>query len=154
MDFITVFSFIIFMVLVPFAAMGVHWLGSRAGELIQARVDNEALRGVLLRLNDAVVTAVKDLEQTVVDEIKTAAEDGRISREERRRIKEKAVRHVKSYLGPKGLKELGSVLGLWDLAIEDFIGSKVEAAVLDLRRNSAPKPSGNVPVDAAAPPAP
>jgi len=149
MEFVTVFSFIIFMVLVPFAAMGVHWLGSRAGELIQARVDNEALRSVLLRLNDAVVTAVKDLEQTVVDEVKAAAEDGRISREERRRIKEKAVRHVKSYLGPKGLKELGSVLGLWDLAIEDFIGSKVEAAVLDLRRTATAGPSG----DASAAPA-
>lgn len=153
MDFITVFSFIIFMVLVPFAAMGVHWLGSRAGELIQAKVDNEALRGVLLRLNDAVVTAVHDLEQTVVNEVKAAAEDGRISREERRRIKEKAVRHVKSYLGPKGLKELGSVLGLWDLAVEDFIGSKVEAAVLDLRKSSAPKPSDNAPTDAAPSPA-
>jgi len=142
MDFITAFSFIIFMALTPFAAMGVYWLGVRAGELIQARVDNEALRCVLLRLNDAVVTAVKDLEQSVVDEVKAAAEDGRISREERRRIKEKAVRHVKSYLGPKGLKELGGVLGLWDLAVEDFIGSKVEAAVLDLRRTAAGNPSG------------
>ena len=142
MDFITAFSFIIFMALTPFAAMGVYWLGVRAGELIQARVDNEALRCVLLRLNDAVVTAVKDLEQSVVDEVKAAAEDGRISRGERRRIKEKAVRHVKSYLGPKGLKELGGVLGLWDLAVEDFIGSKVEAAVLDLRRTAAGNPSG------------
>ena len=148
MDFIAVFSFIIFMVLVPFAAAGVHWLGSRAGDLIRAKVDNEALRGVLLRLNDAVVTAVKDLEQTVVDEMKVAAEDGRISREERRRIKDKAVRHVKSYLGPTGLKELGNVLGLWDLAVEDFIGSKVEAAVLDLRRAGAP----TAPVPAPATP--
>ena len=147
MEFVTVFSFIIFMVLVPFAAAGVHWLGSRAGDLIRAKVDNEALRGVLLRLNDAVITAVKDLEQTLVDEVKLAAEDGRISREERRRIKDKAVRQVKSYLGPTGLKELKDVLGLWDLAVEDFIGSKVEAAVLDLRRAEATIPT--VPAPAA-----
>ena len=138
MEFVTVFSFIIFMVLVPFAAAGVHWLGSRAGDLIRAKVDNEALRGVLLRLNDAVITAVKDLEQTLVDEVKLAAEDGRISREERRRIKDKAVRQVKSYLGPTGLKELGAVLGLWELSVEDFIGSKVEASVLDLKRTAVP----------------
>ena len=147
MEFVTVFSFIIFMVLVPFAAAGVHWLGSRAGDLIRAKVDNEALRGVLLRLNDAVITAVKDLEQTLVDEVKLAAEDGRISREERRRIKDKAVRQVKSYLGRTGLKELKDVLGLWDLAVEDFIGSKVEAAVLDLRRAGAP--TAPVPAPAA-----
>jgi len=145
MEFVTVFSFIIFMVLVPFTVMGVHWLGSRAGDLIRAKVDNEALRGVLLRLNDAVVTAVKDLEQTLVDQVKAAAEDGRISREERRRIKDKAVRHVKSYLGPTGLKELKDVLGLWDLAVEDFIGSKVEAAVLDLRRAGAPTATAPAP---------
>lgn len=153
MDFINAFSFIIFMALVPFAVMGVVWLGGRAGDLIKAKVDNEALRGVLLRLDDAVVTAVKDLEQTVVDEVKAAAEDGRISREDRRRIKEKAVRQVKSYLGPKGLKEMGSVLGLWDLAVEDFIGSKVEAVVHDLRRVAAEPPGVDDRGDAASAPA-
>ena len=138
MDFITAFSFIIFLVLVPLTAIGVTWLGGRVGELIQAKVSNETLRGVLLRLDDAVVTAVKDLEQTIVAEAKAAASDGKISREEARRIKDKAVRQVKSYLGPDGLKELGAVLGLWELSVEDFIGSKVEASVLDLKRIAVP----------------
>ena len=138
MDFITAFSFIIFLVLVPLTAIGVTWLGGRVGELIQAKVNNETLRGVLLRLDDAVVTAVKDLEQTIVADAKVAAADGKISREEARRIKDKAVRQVKSYLGPDGLKQLGTVLGLWELSVEDFIGSKVEASVLDLKRTAVP----------------
>jgi len=138
MDFITAFSFIIFLVLVPLTAIGVTWLGGRVGELIQAKVNNETLRGVLLRLDDAVVTAVKDLEQTIVADAKVAAADGKISREEARRIKDKAVRRVKSSLGPDGLKQLGSVLGLWELSVEDFIGSKVEASVLDLKRTAVP----------------
>ena len=138
MDFISAFSFIVFLVLVPLTAIGIAWLGGRVGELVQAKVGNETLRGVLLRLQDAVETAVKDLEQTVVADAKAAASDGRISREEGRRIKDKAVRQVKSYLGPTGLKQLGEVLGLWELSVEDFIGSKVEASVLDLKRAAPP----------------
>ena len=148
MDFISAFSFIVFLVLVPLTAIGVAWLGGRVGELVQAKVGNEALRGVLLRLQDAVVTAVKDLEQTIVADAKAAASDGRISREEARRIKDKAVRQVKSYLGPTGLKQLGEVLGLWELSVEDFIGSKVEASVLDLKRAApltAPVPPPTAP---------
>ena len=137
MDFINTFSSIIVQVLVPVAAMGIAWLGRRVGELIQAKVSNETLQGVLIRLDGAVVTAVKDLQQTVVDEAKAAAEDGRISREECRRIKGKAIRQVKSFLGPKGLRELVEVLGLGELNAEDFIGSKVEASVLDLKRANA-----------------
>ena len=138
MDFIIVFSFIIFMVLVPFASMGVHWLGARAGELIQARVDNERLRTILLRLDDAVVTAVKDLGQTLVGELRARTKDGKLSREDRRHLKETAVRHVKTYLGSTGLKELGRVLGLWELSVDDLIKSKVEATVHDLKRAATP----------------
>jgi uncharacterized membrane protein YebE (DUF533 family) len=43
---------------------------------------------VLVRLDDAVITAVKDLQQTVVAEIKAATADGKISEAEKRRIKE------------------------------------------------------------------
>ncbi len=141
MDFITVFSFIVFLVLVPLTVMGVSWLGGRAGELIQAKVDNEYLRSALLRLDDAVVTAVKDLQQTLAKEFRALSADGKLSREDRRRLKDTAVRHVKSYLGPTGLKDLAKVLGLWELSIEDFIGSKVEAAVHDMKRGDDRPPT-------------
>jgi hypothetical protein len=61
---------------------------------------------VLVRLDDAVVTAVKDLQQTVVAEIKAVTADGKISEAEKQRIKDAAVANVKSYLrcrrSPKG----------------------------------------------------
>jgi hypothetical protein len=133
MDFITVFSFIVFLVLVPFAATGIHWLGARAGELSHAKVKNERLRAALLRLEDAVVTAVKDVEQTLVVEYRELARDGKLSREDRRRLKETAVRKVKTFLGSAGLKELGNVLDVWELGVEDLIGAKVEATILDMK---------------------
>ena len=158
MDFITVFSFIVFLCLVPFAAMGVHWLGTRAGEMFQAKVRmteaivrNERLRAVLQRLDDAVVTAVKDIEQTLVAEAKALAADGKLSREDRRRLKEAAVRRIKTFLGSAGLKELGEVLDVWELSVEDFIGAKVEANVLDMKHagQSAPE-TGDTPVEEAS----
>lgn len=148
MDFITVFSFIVFLVLVPFAATGIHWLGARAGELIQAKVKNERLRAALLRLEDAVVTAVKDVEQTLVVEYRELARDGKLSREDRRRLKETAVRKVKTFLGSAGLKELGNVLDVWELSIEDLIGAKVEATILDMK--TATPPAASTPTDEPA----
>ena len=145
MDFITVFSFIIFMCLVPFAAMGVHWLGTRAGDLLQAKmrlaqatIDSERLSAALLRLEDAVVTAVKDIEQTLVAEYRRLSADGKLSREDRRRLKETAVRKVKTFLGSAGLKELGNVLDVWELSVEDLIGAKVEATILDMKTATPP----------------
>lgn len=138
MDFITIVASVFFLFLVPLAAMGAHWLGARAGDLIQAKVKNERLRAALLRLEDAVVTAVKDVEQTLVVEYRALARDGKLSREDRRRLKETAVRKVKTFLGSAGLKELGNVLDVWEMSVEDLIGAKVEATILDMKKAAPP----------------
>ena len=145
MDFINVFSFIVFLVLVPFGVMGIHWLGARAGDLLHAKLQltqtsmqGERLRAALLRLEDAVVTAVKDIEQTLVAEYRRLSADGKLSREDHRRLKEAAVRRVKTFLGSTGLKELGSVLDVWELSVEDLIGAKVEATILDMKQGATP----------------
>ena len=145
MDFINVFSFIVFMVLVPFGVMGIQLHGARAGDLLHAKlqltqtsVQGERLRAALLRLEDAVVTAVKDIEQTLAAEYRALASDGKLSREDRRRLKEIAVRRVKTFLGSTGLKELGSVLDVWELSVEDLIGAKVEATILDMKQGATP----------------
>ena len=160
MDFITAFSFIVFLCLVPFAATGVHWLGTRAGELLQTKIrlaqttiDNERLSAALLRLENAVVTAVKDIEQTLVAEYRRLSADGKLSREDHRRLKEAAVRRVKTFLGSAGLKEIGSVLDVWELSVEDFIGAKIEATILDMKQGAPPAPappSGDTQAEAAA----
>lgn len=132
MDF-TEIALVALQILSPVLLAGLTWLAARVAALIQARVKNEHLRGVLVRLEDAVFTAVKDVQQSVVDEIKAASADGKISASERQRIKGAAVGNVKSYLGPKGVAELGRVLGLGAGALDGLIASKVEAAVHDIR---------------------
>ena len=60
-------------VLSPLLLGGITWLAARAADLIRSKIDREHLRGALVRLDDAVVPAVKELEQTAGDE---AAEPG------------------------------------------------------------------------------
>jgi hypothetical protein len=84
---------------------------------------------------DAVLpmTAVKDLQQTVVDEIKAANADGKITDAEKLKIKNTALANVKSYLGTKGIRVLSGVFGLSGGALDGFLSSKIESAVHDLR---------------------
>lgn len=124
-------------ILSPVLLAALAWAAAKLAQLIRVKIKHEYLRGVLIRLEDAVVVSVKDLQQTVVEEIKAASADGKISDDEKKRIKEKALASVKSHLGTKGLSELATVLGLDGGAIDGFLSSRVEAAVHDLRRATA-----------------
>lgn len=131
-------------VLSPVLIAALTWAAAKLAQLVRAKVKNEYLRGVLVRLDDVVFTAVKDLQQTVVNEIKLASADGKITDVEKRRIKDQAIANVKSHLGTKGIGELAKVLGLDSGAIDGLLSSKVEAAVHDLRRASAATPVAEV----------
>jgi hypothetical protein len=131
------FGFTMLEVLAPIVVAGLTWLSAKLAQLIQAKVKNEYLRGMLVRLDEAVFTAVKDLQQTVVDAIKAATADGKITEVEKQRIKQAAIDNVKSHLGTKGLAELGQILGLTITSVEGLIASKVEAAVHDIRGAAA-----------------
>jgi len=123
-------------ILSPVLLAALTWAATKLAMYIQARIQNEYLRNVLVRLEDAVFTAVKDLQQSVVEEVKAASADGKISDDEKKRIKEKAIASIKAHIGTKGLSEVAKVLGLDSGALDGFLSSKVEAAVHDLRRTS------------------
>jgi len=120
----------------PVLLAALTWVAAKVAQLVRAKIKNEYLKGVLVRLDDVVFTAVKDLQQRVVDEIKAASSDGKITDAEKKGIKDKAIVSVKSHLGTKGIGELAKVLGLDSGALDGLLSSKVEAAVHDLRRAS------------------
>lgn len=122
----------------PLLLAALTWAAAKLAQLIRAKVQNEYLKGVLVRLDDAVFTAVKDLQQSVVEQIKAASADGKITDDEKKQIKERALASVKSHVGTKGLAEAAKVLGLEGGALETLLSSKVEAAVHDLRRTAPP----------------
>jgi hypothetical protein len=139
-------------ILSPVLLAALTWAAAKLAQLIRVKVRSEYLRQVLVRVDEAVYTAVKDVQQSVVEEIKAASADGKITDEEKKRIKERAITSVRSHLGPKGITEIGTILGLDAGALEGFLSSKVEAAVHDIRR--ATTANGALPGGASVPLAP
>ena len=116
----------------PVILAGLGWLAVRIERYIKAKTDNQYLEGVLVRLNEAVWAEVKETQRNVVDAIKEANKDGKLTEAEKKKIKEAALQNIQSLLGPEGLALLYKVFG-GERAATDFIGKKIEAAVKDMR---------------------
>jgi len=117
----------------PLLLVALSWLSLRVAALINAKVKNERLHGILARLDDAVFMAVREVEQVFVSMLKTSSDDGALTAEDRRNAKDAAVRAARSYLGARGVAELCKVLGLVDDEVERLLGARVESAVYNLR---------------------
>lgn len=129
-------------ILSPLLLAALTWLAAKVAQLISAKVKNEYLRGVLVRLDDAVLAAVREVHQVTVEALKAANADGKLTPEEKAQVKAKAIEAVKSHLGMKGLGELAKVLGLGGDAVEKMLSTRVEAAVHDLKRSRVNDVSG------------
>jgi hypothetical protein len=123
----------VFQLLSPVLLAGLSWLSVKAAQLITAKVKNEYLKGVLVRLDDAVFAAVREVQQMTVDSLKAASADGQLTPDERAKVKQAAIDSIKSHLGAKGIGEIASILGLEDGAIDKLLSTRVEAAVHDLK---------------------
>ena len=117
----------------PILLAALAWASARLAQYITAHVKNTYLKNALVRLDDAVFSAVKELEQTVVAEAKATNSDGKLTAADRDRIKRAAMDKVKSYLGMKGLAEIGTILGLSPEGLAGVLGTRIEAAVHDVR---------------------
>jgi hypothetical protein len=124
-------------VLSPVLLAALTWLAAKVAQLIHAKVKNEYLRGVLFRLDDAVLAAVREVHQVTVEELKARSTDGKLTPEERARAKQVAIDAVKSHLGKRGVGELAKVLGLDNGGVDKLLSTRVEAAVHDLKRARA-----------------
>lgn len=113
------------------AALG--WLSLQVAAFINTHVRNERLRGVLARVDDAVLVAVREIEQLYVSRLKNASADGELTADERKDAKDAAVTAARSYLGARGLVELGKVLGIPLDDVDRVVSARVEAAVYNLR---------------------
>jgi len=129
-------------VLSPVLLAALTWLAAKVAQFIHAKVKNEYLRGALARLDDAVLVAVREVHQVTVEELKATSADGKLTPEERARVKQVAIDAVKSHLGKRGIGELARVLGLEGGAIDKLLATRVEAAVHDLKRARASHTNG------------
>ncbi len=131
----------VFQLLSPVLLAGLSWLSVKAAQLISAKVKTEYLKGVLVRLDDAVFAAVREVQQVTVDDLKAASANGQLTPDERAKVKQAAIDTIKSHLGAKGIAEVANVLGLEDGAVDRLLTTRVEAAVHDIKAaRSSPAP--------------
>jgi hypothetical protein len=125
------------------------WLATRLAKWITARVQNETLRGVLLRLNDTVVTVVRELEQVTVETLRKGAPGGRLTPELKLMLRRSALAAIKHHLGARGVAELARVFDLDGDGLDRLLATRVEATVHELKQvrllNGHARPGGGEP---------
>lgn len=115
-------------ILLPLFALVATWAGVQLQAWLREKVKNLRLEGMLLRLEAIVEAAVKEVAQTFVS---TLTEVTPAALEEAR---QRALESIRSHLGPRGLEELKTILGLGDTdAAEKLIVTVLEAKVHDLK---------------------
>ena len=121
----------------PLLVAVLTWTATRLSKLISTRIRNERVRAALLRLDDVVMTVVKETLQVTVKAIRAASANGKLPPGTADVIKRAAVAAVKAHLGPLALAELASALSLSPDALEHLLSTKVEAAVYTAKQQSS-----------------
>ena len=106
------------------------WASVRLAAYIYAHTKNARVQGILLRLNDAVATAVRSLEQTVVATAKASAGNGQLTCDIAKGVKDAAIAAIKLHLGPQGIGELRAILGVKSEDLDTFLSERIESQVL------------------------
>ncbi|WP_132014916.1 hypothetical protein [Hydrogenispora ethanolica] len=110
-------------------AGGVYAMTATALYLTTRYRDNR-LAQALVVLDEVVISVVKELNQTVVDDLKKARADGKLTREEAEQIKKQAVELVMSRLGAGLPRILQKTFG----PLFDLVSTKIEATLYDLKK--------------------
>jgi hypothetical protein len=97
-------------------------------ELLRAKAKNERIAWVLAVVGDAVADTVSSANQTLVDDLKAAREDGKLTEEEKKQIKERVLGTVKMKLKADVMKALEEAFDSPDLIISD----KIEAYLYNM----------------------
>jgi len=106
----------------------IGWIGVRLNQYIAAKVKNEKMQGMLSRLNDVAVDAVKEVEQTFMGALEKP------TKEDMTKAKDMALASIKTHMGQRGLNEMKKVMGIANEGdLEKMLLSLLESRVLDLK---------------------
>jgi hypothetical protein len=116
---------------VSFVTTGITIILTMAGFYLHRNYQNSKLTQVLFILDQIVINVVQELNQTVVEDLKAASVDGKLTRDEAEQIKHKAIEMVLKRLGGNMLKTIQINMG----PITNLLATKIEAAVFDAKRS-------------------
>jgi hypothetical protein len=105
----------------------VSWALAEAARYVRSRTENEAVNNAIARICHMTETVVAEVNQTVVDDIKLAAADGRLDKDQARLIASQALAMVYDRMAP-GVLEIAA-RGVADL--QEFVASRIERSVAE-----------------------
>jgi hypothetical protein len=108
------------------AAYLVHW--------VRENVSHTQTQELLVRAVHAAEVSVGEVAQTFVDDVKRAAEDGKLTDDEAEAALDGALDRARELLGPKGLRRARQVLGDDEDAIDSWLLALIESKVRELRQ--------------------
>ncbi len=117
----------------PLVTAGSVYALTAASLFLTVRYRNSRLAQALVVLDEAVISVVKELNQTVVEDLKKARADGKLTPDEAQQIKSKAVELVLTRLGSKVPRLLQKGFG----SLFNLVATKIEATVYDLKRGES-----------------
>lgn len=120
-------------VMLPFVSAGVTFALSALGLYYSGKFRGNKLVQAMVLLDRIVIDVVKELNQTVVADLKAARADGKLTPDEAAQIKHKAVNLVLNRLEGDAVLLLKTAWG----PLVDVIASKIEAAVFDCKKHKA-----------------
>ena len=124
---------LIFQTLQPILLTALTYATTKIGQLVRKKIKDADDQAAAIEIADAVVATVKELDQTLVEELKKASPDGSLSPEQKARIKAQALGALKRQLPAKVLAALLRKLNFSTSATDSYLSSRLEAAVHDRR---------------------
>ena len=112
--------------------LGIAYLQAKAQE-IRHKAARESVQSALAEADYQAAKAVKAVQQTLVDEFKNAAEDGKLTNEEKRLALEAAKEVFMNSISTGALDTLEAAIG----PVKDWLTELIEAKVLELKQSKA-----------------
>ena len=143
---ITELGWTVYQIVAPILGAAATWVAARIALWIRAKTRNELVAGILVRLNDSVIDAVRAVNQetsSILGRARDPTSPGgaKLTQSEATKLRRCAIEHVKSYWGVRGLAELVRVLGIAAEDVEKIIVGKLEATVGEEKRSRSPEPA-------------
>lgn len=134
-------AFIQYLLPVIFAGLAtvLAWLLSKLGQKLSAQAKDTTFGAAAGKITHFMQIVVQDLEATLKPGILEAVADGKVTSDELKTLRTKAIERVKLLLGTQGLEEMRDALGLPHGQIDPYLGALVETTL----SNVTPQPNPN-----------
>lgn len=124
----------------PVAISALTWAAGQLAAFFAAKTKNQNIGTAINMGNDAAVTVVSQLEQTLVATLKAKSGQGTLTGKDIEEVQKAALDNMRSYLGPNGLALICKALGIKndDKELGAWLAGKVQAAVYSMRPGANP----------------